>query len=282
MRQVGRALAGAATAAGAEIVYGRTVTGLEQAGGRVRAVRHRASRGADGGPATERLACDAVVLTPDLPVVHRLLGRAPRRLVPLRYSPSAVVLHAGLARPRRELTHHTISFGAAWESTFREIVDDGRLMSDPSLLVTRPTATDPELAPPARDLLFVLAPCPNTAAGPIDWPRVGPAYRDELLAVLESRGVGLAGLAGEIETSRLVTPADWAADGLAAGTPFSLAHTLAQTGPFRPRNLVAGLDNAVLAGCGTTPGVGIPPVLISGRLAAQRITGSTPRVPTAH
>jgi phytoene desaturase len=29
----------------------------------------------------------------------------------------------------------------------------------------------------------------------------------------------------------------------------------------------------VLAGSGTTPGVGIPPVLISGRLAAERITG---------
>ena len=93
--------------------------------------------------------------------------------------------------------------------------------------------------------------------------------------MLAARGIGLDGIAGDIEVSRLVTPADWAADGLAAGTPFSLAHTLAQTGPFRPRNLVPGLDNAVLPGCGTTPGVGIPPVLISGRLAAQRITGGS-------
>ncbi len=279
MRQVGRALAAAAADAGAEIVYGRTATGLERSGGRVTAVRHR---GTEGGPG-ERLACDAVVLTPDLPVVHRLLGRAPRRPVPLRWSPSAVVLHAGVTRTRPDLAHHTISFGAAWESTFREIIDEGRLMSDPSLLITRPTATDPGLAPAGRDLLFVLAPCPNTqepngrgpntAGGPIDWPRVGPAYRDELLRVLEARGLGLDGLAGEIEVSRLVTPADWAADGMGAGTPFALAHTFAQTGPFRPRNLVRGLDNAVLAGCGTTPGVGIPPVLISGRLAAERVTG---------
>jgi phytoene desaturase len=274
MRQVGRAMADAAAAAGAEIVYGRTVTGLERSGGRVTAVRHRATAGGSDGPATERLACDTVVLTPDLPVVHRLLGRAPRRPVPLRWSPSAVVLHAGVSRPRPDLAHHTISFGAAWKSTFREIVDDGRLMSDPSLLVTRPTATDPGLAPPGRDLLFVLAPCPNTDVGPLDWPRVGPAYRDEVLRVLEARGIGLEGLAGEIEVSRLFTPAEWAADGMGAGTPFSLAHTFAQTGPFRPRNLVPGLGNAVLAGCGTTPGVGIPPVLISGRLAAQRITGA--------
>jgi phytoene desaturase len=279
MRQVGQALADAAVAAGADIHYERAVTGLERAAGRVTAVRHAA---AEGG-ATERLACDAVVLTPDLPVVHRLLGRAPRRPVPLRYSPSAVVLHAGLTRTRPELAHHTISFGAAWEGTFREIIDDGRLMSDPSLLVTRPTATDPGLAPPGHDLLFVLAPCPNTATGPLDWPRVGPAYRDELIGVLAARGIGLDGLAGDVEVARLVTPADWAADGLGAGTPFSLAHTFAQTGPFRPRNLVRGLDNVVLGGCGTTPGVGIPPVLLSGRLAAQRITGArlAPRVPTA-
>jgi phytoene desaturase len=274
MRRVGQALADAAVAAGAEIHYDRTVTGLERGGARVAAVRHGAT-GEGGTGSTERLACDAVVLTPDLPVVHRLLGRAPRRPVRLRFSPSAVVLHAGVTRARPELAHHTISFGAAWRGTFREIIDDGRLMSDPSLLVTRPTATDPGLAPPGSDLLFVLAPCPNTETGPIDWARVGPAYRDELLGVLEARGhPGLDDIAGDIEVSRLVTPADWAADGLAAGTPFSAAHTFAQTGPFRPRNLVRGLDNAVLAGCGTTPGVGIPPVLLSGWLAAQRITGA--------
>jgi len=273
MRQVGRALADAAIAAGATIVHGRTVTGLERSGGRVTAVRHRATD--DAASSTERVSCDAIVLTPDLPITHRLLGRAPRRAVPLRYSPSAVVLHAGLTSARPASAHHTISFGAAWRQTFREIIDEGRLMSDPSLLITRPTATDPSLAPPDSDLLFVLAPCPNTHTGPIDWARVGPAYRDELLGVLEARGhPGLTDIAGDIEVTRLVTPADWAAQGLAAGTPFSAAHTFAQTGPFRTGNLIRGLENAVLAGCGTTPGVGIPPVLISGRLAAQRITGT--------
>jgi len=273
MRSIGTALAAAAVSAGAEIHYGRTVTGLERSAGRVTALRHAATD--DPGGPTERLTCDVTVLTPDLPAVHDLVGRTPRRAVPLRYSPSAVVLHAGLRRARPELAHHTISFGAAWENTFREIITDGRLMSDPSLLITRPTASDPGLAPAGSDLLFVLAPCPNLDSGPLDWARVGPAYRDELLGVLQARGhPGLDDVAGDIEVSRLVTPADWAAEGMAAGTPFSVSHTFAQTGPFRPRNLVRGLDNAVLAGCGTTPGVGIPPVVLSGRLAAQRITGA--------
>ncbi len=287
MRRLGQAMADAATAAGAKIHYGRTVTGLQRSGGRITAVRHRASGADTGSPgepagheALERLDADAVVLTTDLEAGYRIIGQRPRRALPLRHSPSAVVLHAGLARSRPDVAHHTISFGAAWQRTFREIISDGRPMSDPSLLITRPTATDPELAPAGADMLFVLAPCPNTDRGrldgrPIDWDRIGPRYRDQLLQVLAARDhPGLGDITGDIEVSRLITPVDWAADGLAAGTPFALAHTFGQTGPFRPRNLIRGLDNLVLAGCGTTPGVGIPPVLISGRLAAQRITGT--------
>jgi phytoene desaturase len=265
MHALPRALAEAATGAGAEIHYGRPVDGLERRGDRIIAVRT-----ADGG----RVPCDAVVLTPDLPAVYRLLGRRPRRPLPLRWSPSAVVLHAGTTGTWPELAHHTISFGAAWRRTFAEITRHGRLMSDPSLLVSTPTLTEPGLAPPGRHLHYVLAPAPNLATAPFDWSRLGPAYRDELVRTLERRG--LPGLGAAVDTEHLVSPADWAAAGHPAGSPFSAAHTFSQTGPFRPGNLVAGTSNAVLAGCGTTPGVGIPPVLISGRLAAQRITGRVP------
>jgi phytoene desaturase len=253
---VARAMAAAAAEAGAVFHYSTRVDRLERKGSRVTAVH-----------CGERVPGDAVVLTPDLPESYRLLGITPRRR--FRWSPSAVVLHAGLTRTWPELGHHTVFFGAHWDRTFHEITAAGRLMSDPSLLVTRPTATDPALAPPGRHLVSVLAPCPNLEVGPIDWARVGPAYRAELGRVLEARG--LAGFDGAVEVERLVTPAGWAAAGLGAGTPFSLAHTVRQTGPFRPRNLVPGLENAVLAGCGTTPGVGIPPVLISGKLAVERI-----------
>ncbi|MDQ3788213.1 MAG: phytoene desaturase family protein, partial [Actinomycetota bacterium] len=237
---------------------------LERTGDQVTAVRTTTG---------ERIPCDAIVLTPDLPVSYRLLGISPRRPLRPRWSPSAVVLHAGVDRTWPELGHHTVFFGAQWDRTFDEILRGGRLMSDPSLLVTRPTATDPSLAPAGREVLSVLAPCPNLTTGAIDWHRVGPAYRAELGQVLADRG--LTGFDDAVTVERLVTPADWAAQGLAAGTPFSLAHTFGQTGPFRPRNLVRGAANAVLAGCGTTPGVGIPPVVISGRLAAQRVTGAT-------
>jgi phytoene desaturase len=257
-------MAEAATEAGADLRWSAEVSALERPAERVRAVRLTSG---------ERIPCDAVVLTCELSAAHRLLGQAPRRPVRLRHSPSAVVLHAGTDRTWPGLAHHTLSFGAAWERTFDELTRSGALMSDPSLLITRPTAHDATLAPPGRHLHYVLAPCPNTTVGPsaAAWRDLGPRYRDSLVAELERRG--LDGFANSIQRELLVTPLDWTAQGHAAGSPFSVSHTFAQTGPFRPRNLVRGLDNVVLAGCGTTPGVGVPTVLISGKLAAARVTG---------
>ncbi len=243
-----------------DIRYGHAVTEVETRGRRAQAVRL-----ADG----QRVAADVVVLNPDLPVACRDLLRRPLRRR-LRYSPSCVLLHVGATVSYSHIAHHNIHFGRAWRATFEEITTGGRLMSDPSLLVCNPSRTDPALAPARAQSFYVLAPAPNLSA-PIDWRRVGPRYAGELLGVLERRGY--QGLAGATVVRHVVTPADWAAAGMAAGTPFAAAHTIGQTGPWRPGNLAPGLDNVVFTGSGTQPGVGVPMVLVSGRLAAERITG---------
>ncbi len=262
MRAVPEALAAAAAEAGVEFRYQTTVSTLERSGSRVTAVRTHAG---------DRIACDAVVLTTELPLTYQLLGRTPRRAVKVRPAPSAVVVHVGVPAVGDALVHHNISFGAQWAKTFDEIIDDGTLMSDPSLLVTRPTAGDPSLAPPGRDLLYILAPAPNLDVGVVNWAAEGDAYAHRVVAKAAERL--LPGLAEDADVLDVVTPADWARQGMAAGTPFALAHTFAQTGPFRPANTVRGIDNAVLAGSSTVPGVGVPTALLSGRLAADRVTG---------
>ena len=138
-------------------------------------------------------------------------------------------------------------------------------------------ATDPALAPEGRQLVSVLAPVPNLTRGRLDWDRIGPRYAEELVHVVASRS-GLRAHTADI--LHVVTPADWRRQGLLAGSPFSLAHTFAQTGPFRPANLPRMTDNVVLAGCGTVPGVGVPTALLSGRLAADRVTGAAPATTT--
>ena len=270
MRALPDALAAAAADAGVEFRYGATVSGLDRRGDRVRAVD------TDTG---ERIHADAVILTTELPDTYRLLGRTPRRLLSLRPSPSAVVAHIGCRSADGEMPHHHILFGDTWEQTFREIIDDGVVMSDPSLLVTRPTAGDRALAPPGRDLLYVLAPAPNLSRGTVDWDSVGGAYAESMVAAVTDR---LPALGVDTELLHVVNPAGWAEQGMVAGTPFALAHTFGQTGPFRPANTVRGIDNVVLAGSSTVPGVGVPTALLSGRLAADRVTGAVTRNVATH
>ncbi|MEU7474800.1 phytoene desaturase family protein [Lentzea sp. NPDC042327] len=257
MRAMPQALADAAARAGVEFHYGVEVTQLDRTGHRVQAVR----------TADARFPCDAVVLATGPAQSTRLLRGEPRRVVPLRWSPSAVVVHLSARRIADDLAHHTISFGDRWNETFDEIIRRGRLMSDPSLLLTTPSLTDPDLAPQGRHLQYLLAPCPNLDAAPIRWDAMAERYAEELVAEMTARK-----LVVDAEPLAVITPDDWARDGQAAGTPFSAAHTFGQTGPFRPSNLPFRDGNVVLAGSGTTPGVGIPPVLISGRLAAQRLS----------
>jgi phytoene desaturase len=80
---------------------------------------------------------------------------------------------------------------------------------------------------------------------------------------------------GDVEAmtvvAEAVTPQDWARQGMAAGTPFAASHQLSQTGPFRPANVAPKVGGVVFTGSGTTPGVGVPMVLISGKLAAERV-----------
>ncbi len=260
MHALPRAMADAAAKRGVTIHYGVTVDGVETVGDRATAVTTT-----DG----MRFPADVVVLNPDLPVAYRdLLGREPARLKLLTYSPSCWLMLAGSSAQYSRIAHHNIHFGRAWRETFAEL-EAGELQSDPSFLVTHPTHTEPSLAPDGKHSYYVLFPTPNTQ-GSVRWPQ--PGFRENALALMEKRGY--TGFSDAIEVEDITDPSDWEARGMAAGAPFSASHRLLQTGPFRPANHWG--QNVVFVGSGTQPGVSVPMVLISGRLAAERIVGPDP------
>ena len=261
MHALPRALASAATKHGVKIHYNSKVTKLEKSGSRVKAAITE-----DGS----KYECDVIILSPDLPVAYReLLENVPRRVKRLNYSPSCAVLLAGSSKRYGHIAHHNIHFGNSWDGVFEELIDKKQLMSDPSVLVTVPSHDDPDLAPKGRESYYILFPTPNLSAN-IDWHKEGPRYRDQMIRTLEERGY--EGFGKSIEVEHLTTPLEWQEMGLEMGAPFASAHTFFQTGPFRPSNLAKGFENVVFAGSGTQPGVGVPMVLISGKLAAERIT----------
>ena len=260
MHAVPRALAGAAAKHGVEFRYNTEITKVEKSGNRATAVITKNG---------ERIAADVVVLNPDLPVAYEnLLGKVPWSVKRLKYSPSAVVLSVGSKKKYSGIAHHNIHFGNDWKGVFDDLIDRKQFMQDPSLLVTNSTLSDPELAPKGKEIYYVLFPTPNTDSN-IDWVKETPKYRDEMIRVLEERGY--ESFSENIEVEQVTGPLEWEQQGMKNGAPFACAHTFLQTGPFRPGNMWG--ENVVFAGSGTQPGVGVPMVLISGRLAAERILG---------
>jgi phytoene desaturase len=162
--------------------------------------------------------------------------------------------------------HHNLHFGRAWKGAFDALLRDGTRMPDPSLLVTSASVTDPSLAPPGGSTLYALEPVPNLE-GVVNWKRDRTQIQDDLVARVGRLGYPV----DDVMVERFVDPEDWAAAGLERGTPFALAHRFFQSGPFRPRNVDPRVPGLVLVGMGTVPGVGVPMVLTSGRLAADRV-----------
>ena len=138
-------------------------------------------------------------------------------------------------------------------------------MPDPSILVTLHSLDDASLAPPGCSTLYVLEPVPNLD-GRVDWTTRRDGAVDRL-----RRQVAAAGYPTDVVTEEIYDPLDWEAMGMERGTPFALAHTFRQTGPFRPRNVDRRVPGLVFVGSSTVPGVGVPMVLVSGKLAAARV-----------
>jgi phytoene desaturase len=267
MHAVGRALAEAATHAGATFRYAAQVD---------RVVRRPGARGAVRGVRMtdgEIIATDAVVANPDLPVAYRDLVPdvpAPRVARTGEYSPSCALWVAGVRGGLpSDAHHHNIHFGGQWREAFDALLGNGTRMPDPSILVTSHSYSDPELAPPGCSTLYALEPVPNLD-GRIDWVADREWVRGTLIDRVASHGYPV----GAIEVERFYDPTDWERMGMERGTPFGLSHRFFQTGPFRPNNVDRRVPGLYFVGSSTVPGVGVPMVLLSGRLAAERIGSS--------
>jgi phytoene desaturase len=259
MHALGTSMAAAAAKAGVSFRHGATVEKVLQRDGQASGVR------LVGG---EVLEADAVVCNPDLPVAYRELLDVPMPRVARtgRYSPSCILWHAGVKGTLPAgAAHHNIHFGGEWDGAFKALIHDGVRMPDPSILVTLHSKDQPSDAPPGCSTLYVLEPTPNLD-GKVDWKGERSRIRADLAARVAAHGYPT-----DVEVEAFVDPVDWQRAGMERGTPFALAHKFFQTGPFRPNNVDARIPGVVFVGSSTLPGVGVPMVLISGRLAAERI-----------
>jgi phytoene desaturase len=222
------------------------------------------------------LPCVAVVSNMDSVRTHReLLGNTEAEANFLKrrsYEPacSGVVLYLGLRQRYDHLLHHNFVFSRDPEEEFAAIYGKGEPAEDPTCYVAAPSGTEPAVAPPGGEALYVLVHTPFLRPHH-DWTRMLPHYRQVILHKLKTTGK-MPDLEERIVVERTLTPQDiHERYRVLQGAIYGLASHGRLRGGFKPSNRSADVEGLYLAGGAAHPGPGMPMVLMSGWIAADTL-----------
>jgi len=232
--------------------------------------------------AGETVALGAVVANSDAVRTYRDLLRLPAAKAlrrPLEPACSGVVLYLGLDRGYDHLAHHGFVFSRDPEEEFDAIYRRGEPAPDPTCYVAAPARTEPAVAPPGGEALYVLVHAPYLRDGQ-DWSSILPGYRRTILDKLARCG-GMPDLESRIVVEQCFTPQDiHERYRVLQGAIYGLASHGTWSGAFKPSNRSQEVSGLYLAGGAAHPGPGMPMVAMSGWIAADALDqdGVAPRV----
>jgi phytoene desaturase len=222
----------------------------------------------------ETFEADSVVANADYHFVETVLLEKPYQTYQEKYwskrtlAPSAFIMYLGVTKRIKNLTHHNLIFDHDWVAHFNEIFKNPAWPLNPSYYVCCPSKTDPLVAPPGKENVFILVP---VATGLEDSDVFREAYGDKIITHLE--GIVGENLSDSLEVKKIFSHRDFSSRYHAyKGTALGLSHTLWQTAVFRPKNHSKKVSNLFYAGQYTHPGIGMPMCLISAELTAKRIS----------
>ena len=184
-----------------------------------------------------------------------------RKLASTDWSMSCFLLYLGTKRQYPQLAHHTLILSERYKALLHDIFGRKILPEDFSMYLHAPTRTDPSMAPPGCESMYVLIPVANQQSG-IDWPALQERFADTVIDYLEEWG--LDDLRDQIEVQHVFTPDDFESELNATwGNAFAIEPKFTQTAWFRPQNRSEDVKALYLVGGGTHPGAGVPGVLLS-------------------
>ncbi|MFO0809646.1 MAG: phytoene desaturase family protein [Gemmataceae bacterium] len=263
-RAVPNALARLAGELGVELRTNVEVRHIDVDGGRVRGVELATG---------ERVPLSAVVSNMDAVRTHReLLSNGTTRRFTRRTEPacSGVVLYLALDRAFDHLLHHNFVFSADPHAEFDAIYNRGIPAPDPTCYVAAPARTEPQVAPPGGEALYVLVHTPYLRPGH-DWSKMLPEYRRTILRKLATTG-GMADIESRIRFEAHLTPQDiHDRYRVLDGAIYGLASHGRWLGAFKPANRSRTVPGLYLAGGAAHPGPGMPMVMMSGWIAADAL-----------
>jgi phytoene desaturase len=183
------------------------------------------------------------------------------------FAPSSLIFYLGIDKVIEGLEHHNLFFDESLDDHAHEIYNEPKWPTKPLFYACVPSKTDDIVAPKGSENIFILMPL---AAGLEDTEALREKYFNLIMDRLEARLKTDIRSAIVYKKSYCIT--DFEKDYHSyKGNAYGLANTLNQTAFLKPKLNSKKLKNMVYAGQLTVPGPGMPPAIISGKLAAKEI-----------
>jgi len=185
-----------------------------------------------------------------------------------KLAPSCLLYYVGLNKRLKNAVHHTLFFDTDFGLHAQEIYTQPKWPSNPLFYASVPSVTDPSVAPAGCENLFLLIPIAPGIAG--DTEDIREAYFEKIIKRLEQQ-LGES-ILPHVVYKRSYSVSDFKNDYHAfKGNAYGLANTLDQTAILKPSLKSKKIKNLYFAGQLTVPGPGVPPSIISGKVAATQI-----------
>jgi phytoene desaturase len=221
----------------------------------------------------KEILCDAVVATADYAhVEHELLPASKRNYNSAywkkkTFAPSCLIYYIGISKRIKSIQHHTLFFDEELLQHSKEIYKDPQWPAKPLFYVCCPSQSDANVAPSGHENLFLLMPIAPGLEDNMD-------TREKYFQIMVSRLEKALGeeLINSIDYKKSYCISDFIEDYHSyKGNAYGLANTLMQTAVLKPKIRNKKINNLFYAGQLTVPGPGVPPSLISGKIAAQQL-----------
>jgi phytoene desaturase len=185
------------------------------------------------------------------------------------FAPSCLIYYLGIKEKIPNLKHHTLFFENDLELHTEEIYTDKKWPTKPLFYACCPSKTDPSVAPEYSENVFLLMP---VAPGIEDSEDIRERYFMQMISRLEKH-TGTSDLLLKIDYKKSYCVKDFQEDYNAyKGNAYGLANTLSQTAVLKPSLKNKKVKNLFYTGQLTVPGPGVPPSIISGKIAATEAT----------
>ncbi|HTM98211.1 MAG TPA: phytoene desaturase family protein [Pedobacter sp.] len=185
------------------------------------------------------------------------------------FAPSCLIYYLGLNEKIPNLKHHTLFFENDLDEHIDAIYGENKWPENPLFYVCCPSKTDASVAPLNCENMFLLMPL---AIGINDEEELREHYLEKMIGRIEKLTKTVS-LGSKIVYKRSYCVADFMQDYNAyEGNAYGLANTLSQTAVLKPKIRNKKISNLLYTGQLTVPGPGVPPSIISGKIAANELT----------